>query len=479
VDDLGYGDLGCYGATVVSTPNLDQLASKGLRFTDAHSTASTCTPSRYSLLTGQYAFRNNAAILPGDAPLLIRPGTYTLPSMLKKAGYTTGVVGKWHLGLGDGNIDWNKEVKPGPLEIGFDYSFILPATGDRVPSVYLENYRVHNLSKNDNPLIVDYKKKLTGYPNGLDSPELLRQKADVQHSNTIINGISRIGYMQGGESALLVDEDMPEVLSKKAENFIFESKNEPFFLFFSFHDIHVPRLPNKQFAGKSKLGVRGDVLTQMDWATGRIINFLEKQKIADNTIIIFTSDNGPVLNDGYEDQADTLNQNHRPSGPFNGGKYSAFEAGTRVPLIIYWPGKTAKGVSNTPISQVDLYASLAELTGHNLAKDEAIDSEINLNAFIQNKESKSTYFLEESYTTQIRQGKWKYIEPFSKTKTLPNFMKNKGINTGFEYFPQLFDLEKDIAEKVNLANDQPELAMKLQEEMDRIRKRTKRSDELK
>lgn len=477
VDDLGYGDIGCYGASLVSTPNLDKLASKGLRFTDAHSTASTCTPSRYSLLTGQYAFRNNAAILPGDAPLLISPGSYTLPSMLKKAGYKTGVVGKWHLGLGDGNIDWNTAVKPGPLEIGFDYSFILPSTGDRVPSVYLENHHVLNLAKTDQPIVVDYKNKLTGYPNGIDSPQLLRQKADLQHSNTIVNGISRIGYMQGGESALWVDEDFPDVLSEKAENFISDANQNPFFLYFSFHDIHVPRLPNKQFAGKSTMGPRGDVIAQMDWVTGRIINYLEKKQIADNTLIIFTSDNGPVLNDGYDDQAENLIQTHKPAGPFRGGKYSAFEAGTRVPFIVYWPGKTAQGICNTPISQVDLYASLAELTGQRLAENEAIDSEKNLNVFLHNEQSKNQFFLEESYTTQIRNGNWKYIEPFPKTKILPDFMKNKGVESGFEHFPQLYDLEKDLNERVNLATAKPEITLKLQNEIDKIRMKTKRSTE--
>ncbi len=241
VDDLGYGDLSCYGAQGVSTPNIDQLAGKGIRFTDAHSTAATCTPSRYSLLTGRYAFRNQAAILPGDAPLLIEPGSYTLPAMLQKAGYKTGVVGKWHLGLGDGNIDWNAEVKPGPLEVGFDYSFLLPATGDRVPTVFLENRHVANLSETDKPIKVNYEMKLTGYPNGIDHPELLRQKADLQHSNTIVNGISRIGYMEGGESALWVDEEFPAVFTKKAIEFMEGAKGNPFFLFYAFHDIHVPR----------------------------------------------------------------------------------------------------------------------------------------------------------------------------------------------------------------------------------------------
>lgn len=231
VDDLGYGDLSINGAKGVNTPNVDKLAKAGINFTDAHSSAATCTPSRYSLLTGQYAFRNKAAILPGDAPLIINPSTPTLPKMLKKAGYNTAVVGKWHLGLGDGYVDWNKDVKPGPLEIGFDYSFLLPATGDRTPTVYLENYNVVGLEVND-PLLVDYKNPFPGEPLGLDYPEVLRQKADPQHSQAITNGISRIGYQKGGKEAMWIDEEFPDVFTGKAIDYINQNKDNPFFLFF-------------------------------------------------------------------------------------------------------------------------------------------------------------------------------------------------------------------------------------------------------
>jgi Arylsulfatase A and related enzymes len=469
VDDLGYGDLGCYGAKGVETPNIDSLASKGIRFTDAHSTAATCTPSRYSMITGRYAFRNNAAILPGDAPLLIQPGSYTIPSMLKKAGYKTGVIGKWHLGLGNGTIDWNGEIKPGPLEIGFDYSFILPATGDRVPSVYLENYRVVNHSAKDEPIVVNYEMKLEGYPNGLDNPEKLRQKADKQHSNTIVNGISRIGYMKGGESALWVDEDFPEVLSGKATKFMSDAKSDPFFLYFSFHDIHVPRLPNEKFKGKSTMGPRGDVIAQMDWITGEVMNQLKKLGKDENTIIIFTSDNGPVLNDGYEDQSDERLGDHLPAGPFRGGKYSAYEAGTRVPMIVYWPGKTSTGTSRALISQVDLYASLAALTDQSLASDEAIDSKNILPTLLDPDQKGRDVLLEESFTMSLRRGEWKYIEPFTKEKKLPNFMKSKGVEGGFEYYPQLFNLDQDINERTNVADKNADMVKELQAEIDKIR----------
>ncbi len=476
IDDLGYGDVGYNGAVGVQTPAIDRLAKGGIAFTDAHSTSATCTPSRYSVLTGQHAFRNNAAILQGDAPLLIQPGSYTLPAMLRKAGYRTGVVGKWHLGLGNGSIDWNADVKPGPLEIGFDYSFLLPATGDRVPTVYLENHRVLNASPND-PIVVDYEMKLEGYPNGLDHPEQLRQQADKQHSNTIVNGISRIGYMKGGEAALWVDEDFPEVLTGKVRDFLNVESDKPFFLFFSYHDIHVPRLPHPRFQGKSTMGPRGDAIAQMDWMTGEVIKELEKRGLAKNTLVIFTSDNGPVLNDGYEDQAEELLGTHRPAGVFRGGKYSAYEAGTRVPTLVYWPGKIKPGISNALVSQVDIYASLAALVGQRLADDEAIDSQNLLSTFTDYTQPGRTFLLEESYTTSLRKGNWKYIEPFPKGKRLPDFMKDKGVEGGFQHYAQLFNLTDDPGEQRNLSEKNPEMVRQLQNEIEHIRTLTKRGGE--
>jgi arylsulfatase A len=465
VDDLGYGDVGCYGATGVKTPNVDYLAQNGIKFTDAHCSASTCTPSRFSLLTGSYAFRNNAAILPGDAPLLIRPGTPTMPAMLQKAGYTTAVIGKWHLGLGNGTINWNQNIGPGPLEIGFDYSFLVPATLDRVPCVYVENHNVVNLDPED-PIKVDYAKPTGGYPLGSEEPQLLKYKADAQHSNTIINGISRIGYMKGGKKALWKDEEIANVLLSKVDQFLTKNKDNSFFLYFSFTDIHVPRIPNVQFKNKSTMGYRGDAIAQMDWSVGELKKKLDKLGLAENTIIIFTSDNGPVLNDGYDDNAEALVGKHKPSGPYKGGKYSAYEAGTRVPTIVYWPNKVQPGISEAMLNQVDLYASFANLTGQKLAAKDAPDSFDQLNAWLGRTTKGRDIMIEEAFTLALRDKQWKYIAP--ATKTAPDWMKNKNIASGLMAEPQLYNLQNDVNEQHNIATQQKAKAEEMKNLLNKI-----------
>ena len=401
-DDVGYGDLSCYGASQVHTPNLDKLAGSGVRFTNVHASSATCTPSRYSLMTGEYAWRKpGTAILPGDAALIINPGRPTLPSMLKQQGYATGAVGKWHLGLGNGNIDWNGDIQPGPNEIGFDYSFIIPATGDRVPCVFVENHRVANLDPKD-PIRVSYTTPFPGEPTGKANPELLKMHPSHGHDQAIVNGISRIGYMTGGKSALWVDENIADVLTAKATGFIEKNKTNPFFLYFATHDIHVPRVPNPRFAGQTNMGPRGDAIAELDWTVGQVLAALDRHRLTDHTILMFSSDNGPVVDDGYRDQAVEKLGAHKPAGPLRGGKYSNFDGGTRVPFMLRWPGEPARrggvlnesqknrtlprrvaggftgvkpdSVSHALISQVDLLSSFASLTGARLTDDAAPDS---------------------------------------------------------------------------------------------------------
>lgn len=466
VDDLGYGDVSCYGATAVRTPNVDSLANHGLKFTDAHCSASTCTPSRFALLTGSYAFRNNAAILPGDAPLIINPKQETVASMLKKAGYATGVIGKWHLGLGDGKPDWNGAIKPGPLEIGFDYSFLIPATPDRVPTVYVENHTVVSLDSND-PIEIDYDKRVGNDPIGLEHPEMLKMQADSQHSGTIVNGISRIGFMKGGHQAYWKDEDFGTVLNQKAKEFMTQHKDEPFFLYYSLPSIHVPRAPNAKFVGATKMGPRGDDIVEMDWMTGEVMKTLKELGLEDNTLVIFSSDNGPVLDDGYADQAVIKIGDHKPAGIYKGGKYSAYEGGTRVPTIAFWPGKIKPGESDALFSQVDIFSSLASLVGVDItANKTAPDSQDMLKTLLGEVKTGRHEMVEEAFTMSLRFDEWKYIKPVSQ-KT-PDWLKNKTIPTGLQSDPQLYNLKDDPMESHNLADQYPEMVKQLSEKLAKI-----------
>jgi len=465
-DDLGYGDISCYGATRVRTPNIDRLASSGVRFTDAHTSAATCTPSRYSLLTGEYSFRmEGARVLPGDAPLLIRPGRATLPSLLKERGHRTAAIGKWHLGLGDGNIDWNGDIKPGPLEIGFDESFIIPATGDRVPCVYVQNHRVAGLDPND-PIKVSYKGPLDDQPTGATHPELLKMKLSHGHDMTIVNGISRIGFMRGGKSALWEDETMADTLTSRAISFMESQKSQPFFLYLATHDIHVPRVPHERFADSTTMGPRGNVIAELDWCVGQILDALKRRKLVENTLIVFASDNGAVVDDGYRDEAVERLGSHRPNGPLRGGKYSRFEGGTRVPFIVHWPARVKPSVSGALISQVDLLRSLAALTGAAVPQGAAPDSENVLPALLGESNQGRQELVEQAESLSLRSGQWKYIPPSKSAKINPQV----NIELGADSDPQLYDLAADIGETRNLASQFPDRVKSMAARLEQIRK---------
>ena len=303
LDDLGYGDLSAYGATKLQTPNIDALANGGIKFTNGYASSATCTPSRYALLTGMYPWRNkDAKILPGTAPLLISTTQQTLPKMLKKQGYQTAIIGKWHLGLGTGFVNWNKKVTPGPNEVGFDESYILAATQDRVPTVYIKDGYVVGLDKND-PIEVNYKENFEGEPTAISNPEMLSMKWHHGHNSSIVNGIPRIGYMKGGEAAKWVDTEMADHFLKKAKNYVKKHKEKPFFLYYALQQPHVPRTPHPRFVGKSGMGPRGDVILEADFMIGEFMKTLKEEGVLENTLIVFSSDNGPVLNDGYYDDA--------------------------------------------------------------------------------------------------------------------------------------------------------------------------------
>lgn len=467
-DDVGYGDIGCYGASEIRTPNVDRIAKEGLFFTNAHATSATCTPSRYGLLTGEYPWRKEGTgIAPGNASMIIKPGTFTLPAVLKQAGYTTAVVGKWHLGLGpEGGPDWNNEINPGPFEIGFDYSFLIPATGDRVPCVFVENRNVVHLDPDD-PIAVSYVEPIGNEPTGKDHPELLKMLPSHGHDQTIVNGISRIGYMTGGHTAWWVDEKIADVITGKAVAFINEHKDQPFFLYFATHDIHVPRAPNQRYAGKSGLGARGDAILELDGSAGEILSALDKAGISDHTIVIFTSDNGPVVDDGYQDQSVENLDGHRPWGPYRGGKYSAYEAGTRVPFIIKWPGHIQPGSSGSMISQVDLLASIASLTGQDLPDGAAPDSFDEWNVITGKSEENRPFVIEHAVSGALSliKGHWKYIEPHSGQSYNPN----TDIELGNSPVPQLYDLRNDPGEQVNVAEKFTGVVQKMDSMLNEIR----------
>ncbi|UZO82208.1 arylsulfatase [Aquimarina sp. ERC-38] len=456
LDDLGYGDLSSYGATELSTPNIDALAEGGLKFTNGYASSATCTPSRYALLTGMYPWKNkDAKILPGTAPLLISTEQQTLPKLLKTQGYKTAIVGKWHLGLGTGVVNWNEKVKPGPNEVGFDQSYILAATQDRVPTVYIKDGNVVGLDKND-PIEVSYKKNFEGEPTAIDNPEMVEMKWHHGHNSSIVNGIGRIGFMKGGDSAKWVDTEMADHFLKKAQDYVKENKDEPFFLYYAMQQPHVPRTPHPRFVGKSGMGPRGDVILEADWCIGEFMKTLEEEGILENTLVIFSSDNGPVLNDGYYDDAVEKIGNHDPNGGLRGGKYSIFEAGTRVPFITYWKGKIEPGVSDAIVCQMDLLASLANLTG---TEETTTDSKNVLDALLGNaEEARESLILEASGRTALRKGDWLMIPPYKGE----NFRKEVGIEVGSFPYPQLYNLNEDMGQKNNLAEANPE---KLEEMM--------------
>lgn len=464
-DDVGYGDISCYGATKVKTPNLDKLAGQGLRLTNAHAGSATCTPSRYSLLTGQYAWRRrDTGILPGDAPLLMRPGQQTMAAMLQAAGYRTACVGKWHLGLGNGSIDWNSEIKPGPNEVGFNYSFIIPATLDRVPCVFVENGRVTNLDPKD-PIEVSYKGPFPGELTGKNHPELLKMQPSHDHNQAIVNGISRIGYMKGGKSALWVDEDIVFTLTNKATAFIKQNKDRPFFLYYATPEIHVPRLPNRRFIGKTDMGPRGDSIVELDWAVGQVLDALDRNGLTQSTLVMFSSDNGPVVDDGYRDQAVEKLGGHKPAGIYRGGKYSNFDGGTRVPFVVRWPDHVkADSTSDALFSQVDLFASLAALANYKLPENWAPDSFNELPAMLGHSKQGRPYVIEHAGSLAIIQENWKLIAPSQGAR----MNQETATELGNDPAPQLYNLGDDPSERNNVAGQYPELARKLADVLHRV-----------
>ncbi len=469
-DDLGYGDVSCYGATELSTPNIDRLAKEGLRFTSGYCSASTCTPTRYSLLTGNYAFRTKGTgIAPPNSPAIIKPGTETVASILKRAGYSTGVVGKWHLGLGGPEgPQWNSQLKPGPLEIGFDTCFLLPTTNDRVPQVYVHDHRVPNLDPQD-PLWVGRKKPGKDHPTGVTHRAALKMDWSHGHNSTIHNGISRIGFYTGGHAARFRDEDLADKWVEKSVEWIESHRDQPFFLFFASHDLHVPRIVHERFQGKTDLGPRADAIVQLDWCVGELLKTLDRLNLAENTLVVFCSDNGPVLDDGYKDDAIEKLGDHNPNGPYRGGKYNVYEGGTRTPFITRWPGKIKHGVSEEAVCTIDMAASFAALTGAELPDDGCLDSMNVMDALMGGGKGTGRDHVVQQDNGQagnygLRVGKWK-LQRWDQGKA-----RNVELRLVAEKINQytLYDLEADPEERHDLMSEKPEVGKRLKARLQKI-----------
>jgi len=352
-DDLGYGDVGCYGATKVRTPHIDRIAREGRRFTDAHTASAVCTPSRYALLTGEYPFRANRwnAIF-SKIGLIVDPAKTTIADLLKRKNYATACIGKWHLGFGEQTPDWNGDLKPGPLELGFDYYFGLPTVNSHSPFVLVENHRVLGLDPAD-PLVFGGTPPTKAYPEKIFAHE----------------------PVSGGRAAhaLYQDEELGTVLTAKAVSWIRARKDEPFFLLFATPQIHHPFTPHRRFQGTSDCGRYGDFIHELDWMVGEVLATLDELELAENTIVIFTSDNGGMLNEGGQE---AWRAGHRANGDLLGYKFGAWEGGHRVPFIVRWPGKVPAGTTSRAFisTNLDMLATFAAITAQRLGAGEGPDS---------------------------------------------------------------------------------------------------------
>ncbi len=320
-DDLGYGDLSAYSATSYETPNIDRLAEEGRLFTDAHSPHPVCTPTRYGLMTGRYSWRTWAgtANVWSDDPLLIEEGRYTLPMLLKASGYKTAIVGKWHLGYGrpdgenwtDAGVDYNGNIAPGPLEVGFDYYFGIPHVGQQ-PHVFIQNHGVVGLRP--------------------ESPLQLHRDDRWLHRTSYLErfGFPPRHHFTGGHGALYDHKELALQLTEKAEGWIRAQAEEQFFLYFAHRNTHGPVIPNEMFRGKSGIGSYGDFVLELDWSVGRILDTLDELGLTEDTLVLFSSDNGAVVRSM---------SGHSVNGPLRGQKTEAYEGGQRVPLLARWPGR--------------------------------------------------------------------------------------------------------------------------------------------
>jgi arylsulfatase A len=446
-DDMGYGDLGCYGASRINTPHCDQLAREGIRFTDSHSPSAVCSPTRYGVLTGRYCWRSwlKNWVIMEHMPLLIEPQRPTVASMLKEQGYATGCIGKWHLGWGSEiNPDWNEEQYPGPLDVGFDYFFGVPFSHNSTPQlqVFVRNRRIVGLEPDAD----------------INNKQTLRQ-VTRERKNTAID------------------------LSNEAVQFVERNQDRPFFLYYPTTNVHAPLTPNNRFQGKSDAGKYGDFVVEFDWAVGQIMETLDRLDLTERTLVIVTSDNG-----GH--RAGYVN-GHKPNGQWRGNKGMIYEGGHRTPFIARWPGMIEPGSrSDETVCLTDFMATCAAINGISMPEGAGEDSVNMLPALLgtTNDSPLHTSVIHHSVAGMfaIRQGKWKLIDGLCDgfpvnwpvTNASGQGKPERDTDTGrfkdilytFPPFPkpgpgdppgQLFDLESDPGETNNLWNDNPEIVNQL------------------
>ncbi len=466
-DDLGYGDLSSYGATKLQTPNIDRLAAEGRRFTDAHSASAVCTPSRYNLITGEYAFREDRwSPVFLKVGLIIDPDQTTVADVMKRAGYSTSIIGKWHLGFGEETPNWNGDLKPGPLELGFDYYFGVPVVNSHPPFVYVENHRVVGLVPED-PFVYGQ----------LANTEVFPEKRKLDD----------IGGAEAAH-ALYKDREVGTKLTEKSVEWIKEHKDNPFFLILSTTNIHHPFTPAPRFVGTSEAGRYGDYVHELDWMVGEVMKTLKEEDLDENTLILFTSDNGGMFNVGGQD---AWKAGHRLNGDLLGFKFGAWEGGHRVPFIARWPGRIpADTVSDQLISNVDLLATMAALTEQSLAEDEGPDSFNVLPTLTGSprKQIRDHLVLSASKKTHLslRKGKWMYISAQGsggfRGKLETDYERGgpgahlltKHVNSDIENGryktdappAQLYDLDADLSQTTNLYNTHPDIVQEMKTLLD-------------
>lgn len=447
-DDLGYGDVGCYNPeSKIPTPNIDRLAREGIRFTDAHSTSAVCTPTRYSVLTGRYCWRTHLkqGVITSFDPLLIEPGRVTIASMLKEQGYATVCIGKWHLGFGTQSpIDYSQALKPGPLEVGFDYFFGIPSSLHSWPRCYVRNH--HVVGELKGPKVNQWYGKLGQATEDWDTTQC----------------------------GLVLTQEAVDAIGRHARS----QSNQPLFLFYSSQAPHRPCWPPALVRGKSQAGPRGDMCFEVDWTVGEIRKALARHGLLDNTLIIFASDNGaiPGTQQGSANQSRSWKlYGHKSCGLWRGYKTQIWEGGHRVPFIARWPGRINPNTQNhQTMSLVDLLATCAGIVGYSLPTNAGEDSYNLLPALLGQVRGRS---LREATICHgmlgmyaIMQGPWKLIDGLGGDGEKDR--EHIGVQAKpVEGHPegQLYHLLDDPAEQVNLWNRHPEVVERLRALLDRYK----------